>query len=56
MRQPCSHDVLNQFVLSIQDNVSQFTKVLNNNLGVVTIHEEQLAGETYKDFVIVDEL
>jgi hypothetical protein len=56
VRQLSSHNVLNQLVLGIQDNVSQLSEVLNNNLGVVTIHEEQLARKTYKDFVVVDEL
>lgn len=51
-----SDDVLDEFVLRVQNNVTQFAEVLDNNLGVVTFHEKELTGEGDEYLVVVDEL
>jgi hypothetical protein len=48
--------VLDELVLSVQDDVTQLPEVFNYYPCLVAFHEEELTSKTYENFVVIDEL
>ena len=56
LREGLGHNVLNEFTLSIEDNITQLSEVFDNNLWLIVFQEENLSREASEDFVVVQEL